>query len=462
MVRLSLWYLLIVAAYSAVMTAATHAQPAAPEFESRPGAAYTLFLNFSGFNFTGSWGNTGQTPGNMGAYRGQTGAAFTPTQQAEIRNIWSRVAEAHYMYNINVTTIDPAVTVGGFAPSDFSARQRFYDQTARVMHSVVGTRDSDFSNFYSGAGGVSFVGVWQNSYTGVGTTNGLKTNWNFIESVGGAGAYHNLFSVISHENGHAAGLSHQGDYTGSTRVNEYSSNRNSSSLRPIMGVGYSSSRNAWAVGRVNTTTTTIQNDAGRILQNNGMGGFMDDGIGRTLATATALHLDGETINPIINQGIIVPVSNANPNPLGVDSYTRGFFSFETRMAGINTITVNAGTQFLAAGIADPHASLDATLRILDSNGNQLAISNTASLSETISLELGIGQYFVEVSSAGGKVGSLGPSGNWEPKYYFDMGAYFLTGSILAVPEPGTGLVLLVLAAVLVLTCRRQKFGMGSC
>jgi hypothetical protein len=74
--------------------------------------------------------------------------------------------------------------------------------------------------------------------------------------------------------------------------------------------------------------------------------------------------------------------------------------------------------------------------LLDINGSQVAVSNTASLSETISMSLAAGTYFIEVSSAGGKAGSLGPNGDWAPSSYYDMGSYFLTGFI-AVPEPST-------------------------
>ncbi|HMP18107.1 MAG TPA: PEP-CTERM sorting domain-containing protein, partial [Gemmatales bacterium] len=58
------------------------------------------------------------------------------------------------------------------------------------------------------------------------------------------------------------------------------------------------------------------------------------------------------------------------------------------------------------------------------------------LVENININLAAGTYFLEVSSAGGKFGSLGPNNNWDPSYYFDMGSYFLTG-VIPVPEPAT-------------------------
>ncbi len=440
-------------ALALLVSSSLWAQPVAPSLSSRPGAAYTLYLNFTGFQFTGTWGNSGQTPGTMSAFRDRTSGSFTASEAAEIKNIWSRVAEAYYMYNINVTTVDPAVSVGGLAPSNYSGRQLWYDNTPRVMHAVIGTPSN--SGFFSGAGGVSYVNVWQNSYSGTGTTNGLKTNWTFSNRLGGYGAFHNQFTAATHEVGHAAGLSHQGDYIGATQVNEYSTNNGSSTLRPIMGVGYSSTRNAWAVGRINTNTSVIQNDALRIRQNSGMGGFINDGIGRSIAQATPLQLGNGQILPLLNRGVIVPASDTNPNPIGTNNYTKGYFSFTT-FGGVNTITVNAGTQFITPGVADPHRSLDATLRILDSLGNQVAISSTSSLSETISINLAPGLYYIEVSSAGGKNASLGPSGNWEPRQFYDMGAYFLTGTILAVPEPSGACLLCVLISSVMFVRRRAK------
>jgi hypothetical protein len=438
--------LLIALVVSGICTIAV-AQPAAPAFNSRPGAAYTLYLNFTGFQFNGTWANSGQTPGNMSAYDNAT-SSFTAAQQANIKNIWSRAAEAYSMFNINVTTVDPAVAIGGLASNNYVGRQLYYDQTARVMHSVIGNRGN--SGFYSGAGGVSYVDVWENSYAGSGNTNGIKTNWAFVSSLGGPGAFHNIFTATTHEVGHAAGLSHQGDWGGSPN-NSYSTNNGSTTLAPFMGVGYGASRNTWSVGT--TSATNTQNDALRILQNGGMGGFYNDGIGRSIATATALQLNGNSINSMMNQGVIIPISETAPNPIGVDNYTKGYFSFNT-IGGLNTITLNAGTQWITEGVSDPHRSLDGSLRILDSLGNEIAAAATSSLGESLSVNLAAGLYYIEVSSAGGKLGSLGPNGNWIQRRFFDMGSYFLTGSIQAVPEAGGLMVCLAIGAVVFIRRRR--------
>ena len=62
-----------------------------PALESRPGAAYTIYLDFGGFSYAGAWlGST--TPGVTPAFGDATGG-FTAQQQANIANVWARVAE---------------------------------------------------------------------------------------------------------------------------------------------------------------------------------------------------------------------------------------------------------------------------------------------------------------------------------------------------------------------------------
>ena len=116
------------------------AQLNVPALSSRPGAAYTLYLNFAGFNFTGRWGTANKTdgspytPGNTAAYTVDGDAnSYTTTELANIRNIWSRTAEKYAAMNVNVTTVDPAP-----AGSTFDQRQAYYDSQPRMMQTVVG------------------------------------------------------------------------------------------------------------------------------------------------------------------------------------------------------------------------------------------------------------------------------------------------------------------------------------
>jgi hypothetical protein len=239
----------------------------------------------------------------------------------------------------------------------------------------------------------------------------------------------------AHENGHGLGLSHQSDYNGNSLVNEYSPGTSPVPEAPIMGYSYVATRSLWKVGTAdpsngNGVTPILQNDAQTILGNSGIGGFINDGIGHTMASATTLPLSGLVINSGAAKGVIVPASSTNPVTSGVANYVADFWRFTTG-AGSVSITANAGRSTITAGTPDPGAMLDTTLRILNSSGQVVMTSATPSLSETISLILGAGTYYAEVLSAGDPNNAS----------FFDMGSYFLTGNLVAVPEPAT-LVLL--------------------
>lgn len=418
------FFLAVLAIGFATLSIYAQAHPTAPALSSRPGAPYTIYLNFSGFSYPGNWG--GQTPGVTPAYNGQTGSTFTTTEQANIKNIWTRVADSYSMFDINVTTVDPAVAAGQAAND--TTRFNYYEATPRLMHTVIG---NGASTFYGSAGGVSYVNVMHNASDG----SGYHTNWAFVNRLGGVNAFHNIYTATAHENGHAVSLSHQGDYIGSSLVNSYSTNNGSGTIAPTMGVAYSAARGVWRSGRVNTNTSFIQNDPLSILTNNPtLNGFVNDGIGRSLATATPLPLNGGTINNLLASGVIVPASASNPNPIGEANYTSGFYSFTT-VGGIANIILNAGRQSITPGVPDPDPQLDGTLRILNSGGGLVIESATASLGESININLPAGTYYIQVASAGGKQASLGP-GTWAPAQFYDMGSYFLTGFV-TVPEPAT-------------------------
>jgi hypothetical protein len=164
----------------------------------------------------------------------------------------------------------------------------------------------------------------------------------------------------------------------------------------------------------------------------------DDQIRSIAADYAAIHL------PYASKGIIVPASSTIPQTSGEANYTSDFWSFMTGTGPI-TLTANAGAERITPGVADAGATLDATLRILDSNGNVVATAATSSLSETISTFLPHGSYYAEVSSAADP-NNLG---------YFDLGSYFLSGHLITVPEPST-LALLACALVGLLWIKRRR------
>nr|MCU0705924.1 PEP-CTERM sorting domain-containing protein [Fimbriiglobus sp.] len=310
--------------------------------------------------------------------------------------------------------------------------------------------------WYGAAGGVSYVGFWETSQT---TNNHqFKTNWTFSNNLGN-GFPKFVAEAAAHENGHAAGLSHQArwapgspptledayDNGQTTGAGQFSSHR----ISPTMGVGYNADRSTWRHGATNSNSSnTAQNDVLRIQQNNGMTytntatnttGFFDAGIGRTTATATALPLTGNTINSTLAKGIITPLSSTDPNPIGTNNYTKDYFKFtvENGLTGNLNATLKSGYFTNNSGTTEnPGWTLNATLRLLASDGvTQLAISNSSDYLENITINsLTAGTYYLEISSAGGFTDSYGNK-------YYDMGGYTLLGTFTPVPEPATVIVL---------------------
>ena len=458
-------------AFALALVAAASAQRPTnvPSLSSRPGAAYTMYLDFAGFDFTGDWGGDAASPTvkTYAPFR-SAAAGFTAAQQSDIATIYARLAEKYSAFGINVTTVDPAA-----AGLSDKQRQAYYDSQAGVMHSVISPTDSPGDNYSSG--GVSYVGVTPNAQTTTqngGASRGYHTN--FV-STPAAPTYENAFNlkstaeVIAHEDGHGLGLNHQSDYSGTTEVREYSSNFNDSnqgfsvgsatnkSFAPIMGTSMYDQRGLWRSGTIQQgstgTTVAMQNDVTKIYSDARMGGPVEDGIGNSFLTATSLVTNGGTVVSSLMKGIVVPTS-ATSGPLGASSYQGGYYKFFSD--GLSAVSLRAtnGSSFLQAGVADPGMTLENSLSIFDGDFNLIGTGTEDSLTRWTQFDrlLGAGTYYAFITSTGGFVSATDSRNG-----YYNMGSYFLSGSGFAaapVPEPAT-LAALGVGALAVLRRRRR-------
>lgn len=434
-----------IVALAAVLSACAQTHPVAPSYSSNPGATYTLYLDFSGFSYPGTWG--GGTPGVVPAFSTDGDySTFSAADNAAIANTWAAVAQKYVGFNVNVTTVDPYVASPTAGTTD-ATRKAYYDSQAHMMHTIIGGSNAWYS---SGAGGVSYVGTTQYAYP----NSEYHTNWVFPQNEGPNNPK-DIGEAASHENGHGLGLEHQTD---PGDPNGYSTNHNASgngSYAPIMGVGYYSQRSTWREG-TSANNSLVQNDVQTILQQSGMGALQNDGIGHSLVTATSLAINGNgTVNENLSgsKGFIVPADSTNPNPLGVDSYTKDYFRFYSN-GGLISLVEHDGTSLLQAGVADPGATFEGTLKIYNSTGVLVGsgVEDASTLFTTYTGLLTAGNYYAEIASIGGVTSTYDTQSS-----YYTMGGYFLTGSGFSTaptPEPTT-LVALSVGAFAFVRRRRQ-------
>jgi titin len=155
-----------------------------------------------------------------------------------------------------------------------------------------------------------------------------------------------------------------------------------------MGSSYGAQRSKWAYGQSSLGASVYQDDMAVIAAN--PFGYRADDHGNTIGNADALDSSSQNVG---GSGVIEKVSDVD------------VFSFYTD-AGPVSFTVS-GPQF--GGL------LDATLKIVDLNGNVIASADTASLGETVTANLSAGSYRLIVSSKG---------------TYGDVGQYTIAGTIV--------------------------------
>jgi len=191
---------------------------------------------------------------------------------------------------------------------------------------------------------------------------------------------------IVHELGHNFGLLHQSDYDTQGNLTSEYSNGTDDLHGALMGVDYRRDVQKWFLGHHNRSASELQDDVKVIAdaikkyQPPGGDGFRPDDHGGTIATATALTASGGSRSIV---GII------------------------ERMADVDTFSFTTGGGGAVISVVPTKPSgLDAKVEVFAASGALVASSDTDSNQQQIMLPVGVGTWYVSVSSHG-NYGDLG-------------------------------------------------------
>ena len=398
-----------------------------PAYNSLPSATAKLFLDFDGVDFGNTiWGSSGQKPGKRPAYDIDGNPnAFSSAELSNIFEIWSRVTEAYSPYNINVTTVDPG---------NYNWRES--------AHVVI----SGGSDWYgSGLGGVAKT----SGFTSLSSPAKVRrTSWVFPNSLWN-GDPKLVADASIHEAGHMFGLEHQPVFDASgTIVDNYD---NGDAFRaPNMGTAYSSQRGLWSIGpdkengpKVDTNEMNVIGALGGDVFNGFKNdfGFIPDETGTNFDTAPLINLSS-----IVLRGVIGNVTTRQ-------SYDIDYFRLN--VPALSQVNINVD-------VAQFGPMLDTKLTLFDSTRTMFYVNDPPlddpfsrdGLTSSYSGMLEAGTYFLAIGSHGG-FAFPSPGGTVTNRYIQDTGQYFLTGSIVSIPEP-TGLALVGIELAVLPMWNRQR------
>jgi len=320
--------------------------------QSLPGATAVLYIDYRG-GYTATWG-------------GITYAKPSVTN-AQIRDVWLRVAEDFLPFSINVTT---DIMVYQAAPE--TSRQR-----------VICTPTTTAA---PGAGGVAYLNSWNWS--------GDTPCWSFY-STG-----KNAAEVIAHEAGHTLSLSHDGR---TTPAEAYFAGQGSGTVgwAPIMGVGYYQPVTQWSRGEY-TNANNQEDDLARIVSRNNSVSYRTDDAGATTDTARILEIAS-----------------------GGAAFAEGVIETSGDVDAFRFYTAGGNISLRADPAPGGWANLALQASLHDAAGNLIAVNNVQSqLWSSLSTTLAGGTYSIRIAGVGrNSAASTGFSN------YASLGYYSVTGTV---------------------------------
>ena len=338
-----------------------HSAAQTPVLSSHPTASATLFLDFDGHSvvstaWTGTYDELNLAPSGL--------------SDAQVTEIFNRVAEDYRPFNINVTTDSTK-----FLAAPFDKRMRLIITTS--------------NGWYPGVGGVAFVSsfIWGDDTPCFVFSAALEYNVKKISE------------AVSHEAGHTLNLYHQAVYNASCAlVSSYNSGTGTGEIgwAPIMGVGYYQNFTLWNNGPNPYGCTQSQNDLHIITTYNGFD-YRDDDHANTFDAATAAVLNN---NQLDVSGIIE--RNTDQDIIKFSLPTEGKFT-------LNAVPYSVGAN-------NAGSNLDMQITLYDAAENVVNTynpGNTLNLVVDTVLEAGI--YYAKIEG----------KGNLYAPAYASLGSYSL-------------------------------------
>jgi hypothetical protein len=321
-------------------------------------------------------------------------ASFSASEQAQIKQIWSRVAEDYAPFNINVSTD---------YYGDFKDKQ--------ALHVVIGGNNTDW--LHEDASGISVIGSFSDSSA----TNEVfvfdMTKWTNVTVEGKPlDAIAAIATTASHEAGHSFGLLHHSLYNSNgTLANEY--DPGTSDWTPIMGENKASDRTTWYAGPTDQGWNTYQDDMAIIAGSTNGFGYRADDHADTVNLADSLTTKN-VLGTLTGKGII-----NTPTDMDV-------FKFTTQ-GGPVQITMNAN----AYG-----PNLIPVVELRSSAGFVTRATTSSSTQSIINTNLAAGTYYVfaeapTITYRGLRIGDYGDVGQYTVSVSF--GSPVLQGSLLMSP-----------------------------
>ncbi len=329
------------------------------DLNSYPSAAPVIFLDFDGQYVSGTiWNMTGPFTCNPSGLN-----------DAQITEIFNRVAEDYRPFNINITT---SQTKYNAAP---------YNKRMRVIITT------SYEWYSSGVGGVANI----NSFTSGDAAPCFVFSSLFNFNI------KNIAEAVSHEAGHTLGLRHQSSYDASCmKVSDYNWGQGTGEIgwAPIMGAGYDQNMTLWNNGPNSLGCNVIQSDLSVITNaTNGFGYRPDD---HTDVYGTATNTTFNSSNQLTISGVIEKNDDKDLFKITIPAFGR----FQ-----VNAIPYNVGT-------GNVGSDLDLQVEFLDGSYATVGTYNPGNLlSSVVDTFINAGTYYLRIDGKGNiyapEYGSLG-------------------------------------------------------